>query len=196
MNKIQDVRDEILRYLNPDNIIHDSKETILSPTKAYRIETTSFQQNKSDVNWHVTKIDIYETSGSTLLFSFYINDEMFFHSWITKGKTDYLLCAEDLCGGQTVIDLSNKIMSSYTENNDGLIWTKHLLSPNEKLLAVLGCGWGSPYFVTVYHFDNPLDLPLRVAFEPRWTGYDLIDWIDNETLTVATSEGQFETLSL
>jgi hypothetical protein len=81
-------------------------------------------------------------------------------------------------------------------NFDGLIWTKHLLSPDEKLLAVFGCGWGSAFFVTVYHFDNPMELPLQIAFEPSWTGYDIEEWIDNKSLKVKKTEDVFEVLEL
>jgi hypothetical protein len=106
------------------------------------------------------------------------------------------LCAEDLCGGQTIIDLTNKNMSSYTPNDDGLIWTNHILSPDEKLLAVFGCGCGSPYFVTVYHFEKPMELPLKIAYQPMWTGYDLVGWLDNKSLKVKKSENEIEVIEL
>src|SRR5690349_6205591 len=105
MNQIDKIRSEIQQYVNLDNVIDDSEESEFSPNKKYRIETKSFRQAKPDCNLEATKVDIYQTDNSKLLFSFFVNEGTFFHSWVTKNSTDYLLCAEDLCGGQTVIDL-------------------------------------------------------------------------------------------
>jgi len=196
MNHIDEIRKEIQLYFNPDNVIENSQEMLFSPNKKYRVETKSFRQDKPDSNWEATKIDIYQTDNSSLLFSFFVNEGTFFHSWITKSNVDYLLCAEDLCGGQTVIDLTNKKISSYTANDDGFIWTKHLLSPDESLLAVFGCGWGSEYFIIIYHFDDPMQLPLKIAYEPNWTGYDILEWIDNRKLIVKKSKEEIELLEL
>jgi hypothetical protein len=196
MNYIDTIKAEIKQYFNPNNANENSDETVFSPNNKYRVNTKSFRQEKPNCNWDVTKIEVYQNDSSTLLFSCFVNEGIFFHSWVTKNNVDYLLCAEDLCGGQTVIDLTNKVMASYTTNDDGFIWTKHLLSPNEDLLAVFGCVWGTAFFVTVYHFDKPMDLPLKIAYEPNWTGYDIIEWIDNKTLKVETLKGQIEKLEL
>lgn len=196
MNQIETIRNEIRQYFNPANVIGNSSETFFSPSNKFRVETISFRQEKPGCNWEVTKVEIFQNDHPTLLFSFFVNEGTFYHSWITKNGTDYLLCAEDLCGGQTVVDFSNKTMSSYTTDDDGLIWVKHLLSPNEKLLAVLGCGWGSAFFVTVYHFDKPMELPLTIAYEHGWTGYDIIEWIDDNTLKVETQKDKIEILTL
>ena len=184
MNFIQDIREEIRRYFNPDGTIENSEETILSPNRNFKVQTKSYKQDRTNCNWEVTKVEIFDEATSNLLFSFMVNEGTFFHSWVIKDKKEYLLCAEDLCGGQTVIDFANKKMSSYSANEDGFIWTKHLLSPNEKFLAVFGCGWGSAFFIVVYHFDNPLELPLKIAYEPDWTGYDMIEWIDDKNIKV------------
>jgi hypothetical protein len=188
MNYIDKIREATNKYYQPDNEIIDSRESFFSPNGKYKIETKVFKPiNLSSRN--ITKVEIFNDAKSDLIFSFFVNEETFFHSWVTKQGIEYLLCAEDLCGGQTIIDLTNKKMSSYTtETDDGLIWIKHLLSPNENLLAVFGCGWGSPFFVTVYHFDKPMDLPLEIAYEPScWTGYDIIEWVNNNNLNVKNS---------
>lgn len=157
----------------------------MSPSGNYRVETKAFKQNKPAVNWEVIKVEIFEVNHSELQRTFFVSDEStFFHSWVNKNGVEYLLCAEDLCGGQTVIDLTNNKISSYAAKDDGFIWTKHLLSPDQSLLAVFGCGWGSAFFVIVYHFDHPMDLPLKIAYEPEWTGYDIIEWLDNKSIKV------------
>ncbi len=196
MNFIETIRAETKQYFNPNNAIENSKETIFSPNNKYKVETILFNQEKPDCNWVVTKIEIYENENSRLLFSFFLNDSHFFHSWLTKNEVEYLLCAEDLCGGQTVIDLTNQQMSSYTTNDDGFIWAKHLLSPNQDFLAVFGCFWACPYLVTVYHFDKPMELPLKIAHQPDWEGYDMIEWLDDKTLSVEKSKDETEIIRL
>src|SRR5215203_5086401 len=111
MNYIETIRDEIKQYFNPNNAIGNSNETVISPSNKYRADTKSFKQEKQNCNWEATKIEIYQNDNSILLFSFFVNEGTFFHSWVTKSNVEYLLCAEDLCGGQTVIDLTNKKMS-------------------------------------------------------------------------------------
>src|SRR5436190_17861690 len=188
MNYIDKIRSEIQEYVNLEKVLEDGQETVYSPSQKFRVETKSYKQEKPGCNLEATKVDVYRGDSSDLMFSFFVNEGTFFHSWVTKNNVEYLLCAEDLCGGQTVIDLTNKKMSSYTTDDDGLIWIKHLLSPDEKLLAVFGCGWGTAFFITVYHFDDPMQLPLRIAYEPTWTGYDILEWIDNKQLKVQNNE--------
>jgi hypothetical protein len=196
MNYIDKIRSEIQEYVNLEKVLEDRQETVYSPSQKFRVETKSYKQEKPGCNLEATKVDVYRGDSSDLMFSFFVNEGTFFHSWVTKNNVEYLLCAEDLCGGQTVIDLTNKKMSSYTTDDDGLIWIKHLLSPDEKLLAVFGCGWGTAFFITVYHFDDPMQLPLRIAYEPTWTGYDILEWIDNKQLKVQNNEEEIEVLEL
>jgi hypothetical protein len=195
MNTIEEIRNEIKKYFVPNGKINESK-IIFSPNRKYRIETHSYTQSKPNCNWEVTKVEVFNVFEKKLLFSFFVNEGTFFHSWLTKEGIEYLLCAEDFCGGQTVMDLSNKIMSSYTTSEDGLIWMKHLLSPNQKLLAVLGCFWGTASFIRVYHFDKPMDLPLQIAYEPNWVGFDMVEWIDNKSLKVLKTENEYEVVEL
>jgi hypothetical protein len=145
MKNIQSIRAEIKQFFDPDSEILET-EVVISPCGHFRVKTNSYKQNIADRNCEVTKVDVFEVINESLIFSFFVNEGTFFHSWVTKNEIEYLLCAEDLCAGQTIIDLTNKNMSSYTTNDDGLIWTNHLLSPDEKLLAVFGCGWGLALF--------------------------------------------------
>ena len=184
MNHIQEIRDEIQRHFNPDDEISGCREILWSPSGNYRVETKAFKQKAPKVNWEVSNVEIFDVKHSKLVLTFFVSESTFFHSWVTKNGIEYLLCAEDLCGGQTVIDLTNNKIASFSANDDGFIWTKHLLSPDQDLLAVFGCGWGSASFVIVYYFDNPMDLPLKIAYEPEWTGYDILEWIDNKRIKV------------
>jgi hypothetical protein len=195
MNSIEIVRQESSRFFSLGTRISD-REIFLSPTGQFRAEATGYSYSGSEGNIEILKIEVFDNKKEILQFSFLVNEGTFFHSWITKNQQQYLICAEDLCGGQTIIDLTNTKMSSYTTSDDGFIWTKHLLSPNNELLAVFGCSWGSSFFLTVYRFDNPMDLPLKVVYNPSWTGYDVIEWIDNKKLRVKKSENEVEILEL
>jgi hypothetical protein len=185
MNKIDSVREETLDKLKDAPAGIEEKKSDLSPSGNYRLEETHYEWNPiPNKGLSISKAEIYDTNTEQVLFSFLVNECPVFHSWITKGDTEYFLCAEDLCGGQTVIDLTNKKMVSYTENDNGFIWTNHILSPDETMLAVFGCYWGTAYFCMIYDFANPLELPLRMIKETEAIGYDFLGWIDNKHLKI------------
>ena len=87
----------------------------------------------------ITNVKIFDNQSNVKLSDFYSNDGRFFYSWLNIDNIDFLICAEDLFGGQTVIDLTNKQMSSFSPDEDGFIWTEFYLSPNGKILATIGC---------------------------------------------------------
>jgi len=94
-------------------------------------------------------------------------------------------------GGQTVIDLTNRQMASYSPDEDGYIWTEHHLSPDKNILAVIGCFWACPYTLRLYKFDSPLDLPLDEIQEiDLINGYtQFVDWIDIQTIKLKNYDG-------
>ena len=182
MNKIEKIRDEIKRYYDADQFIKNSEETFVSPDKKFRAETAEYHQNKPGLNWDVTRVRIFDNISEEILFEFTVNDR-FFHSWLTVGGIDYLICAEDMCGGQTIIDLTHKQMSSYSEDVDGFIWTDFHLSPDEKTIAVRGCVWAYPFAIRIYDFRRPMDLPLREIKEVDLIdGEDFVGWFDNRSV--------------
>ena len=54
----------------------------------------------------------------------------------------------------------------------------------------------APFFITVYDFDSPLSLPLKVISQPNWTGYDMVEWVDNKSLQVKNSETEYATIDI
>lgn len=71
-------------------------------------------------------------------------------------------------------------MSSFSENEDGFIWTEFHLSPDGKTLAVIGCFWACPFVIKIYDFKNPLELPLKELKEVDLIGSEkIVSWIDN-----------------
>lgn len=191
MNHIEEIRKEITTYLDLNSKIKDSKSTINSPTKKYRVETSEYKQTKPDTNWEVTKVEIFDHPTGEKLFSFFSNWGTFFHGWATKNNVDYLLCAEDIYGGQTVIDLTNKKIESYSPGEDGFIGTDYYISPNAEVLGVVGCYWACPYVIKFYKFDKPMQLPLTEFYEVELKENldEKISWADNETIVFKNENG-------
>lgn len=178
-NQIKIIRRQTIANLSPDLLDHDTAEKFISPSKNFIATVTGYV---GDIR--SAQLEILNAKTGQQLQLLYSNDTCF-HSWVTKNGIEYLICAEDLCGGQTIIDLTNNKLSSFTLGKpEGFIWTSHYLSPKENLLAVVGCGWGSPYFVVVYKFDNPMNLPLQEVYELEWEGQgvnEFIEWVDNNS---------------
>lgn len=186
MNTIEKIRDEIQQYFDPDKIIVGHDYTSVSPNKKYRLESTEYRQTKPDLNWTVAKIKVFDNINDAELRTFYVNDGRFFYTWIEKDKTDYLICPEDLYGGQTVLDLSNNKLSSYSPETDGFIWTKYCLSPDKKTIGIIGCKWAWPYELRLYEFEKPLELPLIKIKTVIMKEYllDFFEWKNNSTISI------------
>ncbi len=163
MNHIQKIRNEIRNFFDPSHLAEGSQEIYFSPNEKYRLETSNYWQSKEDLNWDVTKVEIFDNQSNEKLFEFFGNDGHFFHAWITKNDIDYLICAEDLFGGQTVIDLTHHQMESFSPDEDGFIWTNFYLSPDGNKLATIGCYWACPYVIKVYNFKSPMKLPTIIS---------------------------------
>jgi hypothetical protein len=164
MNHIEEIRADIKDYFDPTNLIEGSVERSISPSGNYRLTTSSFSQTKPNCNWVVTKVEIFENKFSEIVFSFF--------------------CAEDIFGGQTIIDLTSKKMESYSPKEDGFIWTDFYLSPDGKYLATIGCYWACPFVIKLFDFTNPLSLPLTELREIALLGNDeiILGWTNNETI--------------
>jgi len=70
MNYIDEKRNEIKKSFSPGLIIPDSKESVLSPSKHFRLDTVNYKQDKADVNWEVTKVGIFDLRINQILFDF------------------------------------------------------------------------------------------------------------------------------
>lgn len=184
MNAISKVREDISEFFEPNGLLQDSHETSISPSKNFRLETSVYSQSTKDLDWEVTKVELFENSTNKEIFSFFANTSDFFHAWLEKENLEYLVCAEDLFGGQTIIDLTNRKMASYSPGNDGFIWTAFYLSPDGNKLAAVGCYWGCNYDIKIYDFKSPLDLPLVELneFELLGNNEEISRWTDNNTL--------------
>ena len=180
-NQIEKIRQEIKEAFSASSFKKGERESYQSPSGHYRMETQNYWLSSG---WDLTKVEIYDHASGDKLFEFFGNDEHFFHEWFIKNNHEYLICAEDLFGGQTVIDLTKRKMASSSPGEDGFIWTDFHLSPDGNTLATIGCYWGSPYMIKIYDFRAPLSLPLRELNIIELLDNDevITGWKDNETL--------------
>jgi hypothetical protein len=182
MNHIDKHRTEIADAFDESTFQKGEQDSFVSPSSNFRLETTNYFQRNS--TWDLTKMEIYHEESGELLFDFFVNESQYFFEWLTVSETEYLICAEDIFGGQTVVDLTNRKMSSYSPNEDGFIWTDFHLSPDSKWLATIGCYWGSQYFIKIFDFSNPMELPLPEIREIELLDNDEVIqcWLNNTTL--------------
>lgn len=188
MNYIEKIRAEIKKDFDEQTFQKGDFETFISPSNKFRLDATNFWSKEP--NWDLTKVEVYEQTSNEKLFDFFINESRFFHSWLTKNNIDYLICAEDIFGGQTVVDLTNRKMAGYSPNEDGFIWTDFHLSPDGKILATIGCYWACPYVIKLFDFTDPMTLPLTEIKEIQLLQNNEIitSWLDNNTIQLSLSE--------
>lgn len=182
MNYIDQLRESYQKNLNPETLEQGDRNTFISPTGLFRVETVHLWAKEP--SWDLTRVAIHAQDSTEKLFDFFVNDSSFWFGWVATHTTEYLICAEDIFGGQTVIDLTNRLMSSYSPGEDGFIWTDFHLSPDGKTLATIGCYWACPYVIKLFDFSNPLNLPLPEMREIQLLDNDeiILGWLDNETL--------------
>lgn len=187
MNYIDKIRAKIYKDFTELVFQKDDSETSISPSKQFCLEATTYALKIP--NLQISKVEIYDQISSEKFFNFLVNDSQCFHGWVTSNSIDYLICAEDIFGGQTVIDLTNRKMSSYSPDEDGFIWKDFHLSPDGKILATIGCYWGSQYFIKLFDFSDPLSLPLSCIKEITLLDNEIIiGWVDNDTLQLSLSK--------
>lgn len=182
LNHIDKIREDIKKDFYEKDFIEGDTEIFLSPCEKFRIVATLFWTEI--VNWELTKVEIYYQALNYKIIEFIVNDSQFFYGWVRTNNVDYLICAEDIFGGQTVVDLTNKKMTGYSPNDNGFIWTDFMLSPDGNTLATIGCYWACPYVLKLFDFSNPMNLPLKEIKEIKLLDNDetMLGWIDNETL--------------
>ncbi len=181
MNYIEKLRADIKKDFDEKAFTKGDFESSISPSQNFRLEATNYWSK--DPDWDLTKVELYNQKTNGKLFDFFINESQFFYSWLTKGSNEYFICAENVFGGQTVIDLTNLEMASYSPNEDGFIWTNFHLSPDGNTLATIGCYWACPFVIKLFDFSNPLTSPLKEINEIDLIGNDevITGWQDSET---------------
>lgn len=182
MNTIDKLRADIKKAFNEDTFQNGAPQISISPSKNFRLVATEFWLKES--NWDLTKFEVYDQKSNLKIFNFFINDGQYFYGWLLNTGIEYLICAEDIYGGQTVADLTNIKIAGYSPNENGFIWTDFYLSPDGKTLATIGCYWACPFVIKLFDFSDPMILPLTEIKEIALLGNDeiIVGWLDNETL--------------
>jgi hypothetical protein len=184
VNYIETIRNDIKKDLDENIYQEEDFDTFLSPNGQFRLDAIIFSNKTYWSSYSITKVEIYDNKLNEKLFDFFVNESRFFYGWLTSNNIDFLICAEDIFGGQTVVDLTNKQMTGYSPNEDGFIWADFHLSPDGKILATIGCYWACPAVLKLFDFSNPMNLPLREIQEIELLDNDetILGWLDNETI--------------
>jgi hypothetical protein len=182
VNYIEKLRTKIKNDIGEKTFQKGNFETFVSPNGHFRLVATNFYIKEQNLD--LTKVEIYDQELNEKIFDFYVNDSSFFCGWVSAKEVEYLICAEDIFGGQTIVDLTNRQLAGYSPNEDGFIWTDFHLSPDGKTLATIGCYWACPYEIKLFGFDDSMNLPLiEIKTIPLLDNDEIIlGWIDNETL--------------
>lgn len=158
-------------------------EHTVSPSGRFWLVAMPF--SSAETRQELARIEVYQTGAADSLVELWVNDSHAFFGWVNAHGSEYLLCAEALLGGQTVVDLTSRQVASYAPpDQDGFIWTEFHLSPDGRTLAACGCYWACPYVIKLFDFTAPLALPLPEIQEIELLDNDeaLLGWLDNDTL--------------
>lgn len=179
-NHIERFRAEIQSDFKKSRLNQGETITSHSPSGKYGLTSTNWWSE--DRPFNVCMVEIHENGNP--LFEFLVNHDTVFYEWLEVNGMEYLICAEDIIGGQSIIDLTAKEIAGFTPGEYGFIWTEFFLSPDASKLATIGCYWGSPYMIKVFDFRLPLTLPLPEIQEIELLDNDeiIIGWLDNNTL--------------
>ncbi len=184
MNFIYRIRQDIETYTPGSIALSEEKETIYSPDKRFYFDATPIQMNVPNANWTTLLIEIFDELSKERIGRFIRNDDRYFYHWLESSNSYYLFLSEDYMG-ESLFDLNNKILYSYTVDHnkeEGFIWFDFIPSPDKSKIAIIGCYWGSELGVIVYDLAKLPQLPL-----PRLNEFISLDdakikWINNTEL--------------
>ena len=187
MNKIDNVRDQIEKAFDPALINISSRLSEVSPSGNYSFVADFYGVDPSHGNWTIAVVTVHDQRNGEVVAKIKRNDDSFYHCWIDHDTTEYLVCSEDL-EGQTVIDLTQRKLASYSSEDDAFIWVRFHPSPSKRLLAVSGCYWACPWDIAVYDFSEPMNLPLkRINAEP--IAGEFVEWLGDGAFGIKAENG-------
>jgi hypothetical protein len=197
-NHIEKSRKSVVKYFNPSALVADSGQQFPSPYGKYLARTSIYAQSKPETNWGVARFEILESGKEKPIFDFISNYHTTFHQWLLVGGREYFVCAEDIYGGQTIIDLDGRKIESFSPGKDGFISTEYNPSPTSEMLTTFGCVWAHPYRIKLFDFRDPMKLPWpeisgRGLFKDN---AEFVEWIDRFQIKVKSEEGGFEIIDV
>lgn len=184
-NNIEKVRKGMREVFSEQNIVPVRTEEFVSPDGRYRIKQSVYKQPVEGRNWDISKIEVFDVENN-LVASFLIDDDNFFHHWVLTDKKEYLLYAENLCGGNSVLNLKTREIQSFSDGTDGFIFAGYHPSPDLQYMAIVGCFWGAPYCVRVFDISNIESLPWPMILETELEDdeHDNIVWAEDGSVKI------------
>lgn len=190
-NNIAQLRSDIIAHFDPEGMIENSEEVKQSESGLYYYSCTLFRQRHEARNWIVSKIEIWNTEASEIIFE-YITDNDRSHEfslWMeTNDGREYLFIPE-FQTGYSVFDVSSGQLHSSEQEEDPFIWTQMFPSLDKTKLAVFGCYQACPFGVRTYDIKDIISLPYPIIHEiypPNDHEFLNVEWIDNDSFKINT----------
>ncbi len=202
-NFITKEREEIARFINPEYLLENEKETHYSPSGKYKLELNhyldsgqledgaEYQHNFMNIKIFRGDRPIYSLNGTTY----------FYFAWVEKScLEEYLICTEYYQGYGT-LNLNTLEYDFYLPleamNGMGYIWADGHLSPDFRKIAVEGCIWAAPYQIKIFDISDPMKLPYPCLFETTMDDEygKVIGWKNKEEFQYTDSNGTMITAS-
>ena len=128
----------------------------ISPNEKYKL---TYQYFRSEAVGEFYNVKVFDNINNEKLFDFNGADRVFNFAWLTKNEEDYLLGAEYMYGGQSIINLTKREMDGFKPKDDGYVIQQYFLNTKENLLATTGSMQGGPQMIKVFYFEHPTILP-------------------------------------
>lgn len=174
--------------------MHDSRKQYVSPSGHFVLEVMRYG-GCVDGSWDYSRGIVKNASSNQTIAEIKRNCPSFWHSWVTQGTEEYLLCGEDY-QAYNVVHL-NQPATSLTFPPEaweglGFCWAAVHPSPDGKTLAVEGCYWACPYELVLMDFSAPMHSPLPEL--QRFANVaEVIGWVNDSTFQF-TVENEDENL--
>ena len=159
----------------------------ISPNEKYKL---TYQYFRSEAVGEFYNVKVFDNISNEKLFDFNGADRVFNFAWLTKNEEDYLLGAEYMYGGQSIINLTKREMNGFKQKDDDYVIQQYFLNTKENLLATAGSMQGGSQMIKVFYFEHPTILPWpEYYFEvTECQDEQIIKWIDDYTLLTEGTE--------
>lgn len=192
-NEIERIRQETSLFLDTAVLCPDEGAAVRSPDGQYLMDIDVYRSPDPDNHVRHAAATVRSAETGEVVVAITRNFGDCFYAWISREGHDYLLFPEDL-EGQTVIDLTERRLSSFASQEDPFIWAEFYPSPDRSKLAIIGCYWACPYIVRIYDFSGPMDLPLPVTadFDLQNNSAEFRGWLSEESIGIEGHDGAEE----
>lgn len=157
------------KFFCEDNHLTDLDTSEYSLDQRYMITIQIYRTR--EYCWNYTQALVYHADTQKLIVDLRRNYDDFWYQWLFIPSGDYLLCAQHY-QGYSVVNLATGKVKDYVpseaKRNEGFIWGRTLLSPQQTKVLVIGHCFGMKSDLRVYdlssldqNFTSGLHLPFR-----------------------------------